>query len=165
MKMKITIERVLDDDKIGRFYDFYRAAFEPLQTLAAARQTRTLEEFAEEMRDSRIEKYIAWNGDTPVGLATMTNDLSSLPWIEPAFYTSRHPRHAAQGTLFYLGYILVDPAPHSGTFTAYQTMSDTVLRRVADAGGVLGFDTSAYHPKRVVEDLSGALHAPGNRLA
>ena len=141
--MQITIEKALDTDKIDRFYDFYSAAFRPLKTLAAARHTLTPEEFAGEMRDERIAKYIAWDADAPVGLTTATSDLSSVPWIEPVFYQVRYPEHAAQGTMFYLGYILVDP--DANTFRAFKAMTDTLFQHVAGMGGVIGFDVSAYN--------------------
>ena len=145
--MEVTIERSIDPD---RFYRFYRAAFEPLRTRAAARHTLTPDEFAEEMHDVRIDKYVAWDDGTPVGLTTVTNDLDSLPWIEPAFYTARHPREAARGALYYLGYILVDPAPAASTFRAFRLMAHTLLERVAAVDGILAYDVSGYNAERQV---------------
>jgi hypothetical protein len=148
--MKITIEPTLEDDVIARFYDIYRAAFQPMQTRAAARHTLSAEEFAEEMLEERIDKYIAWSADdtTPVGLTTLTNDLTTVPWIEPKFAASRHPDELARGTLFYLGYTLV--APDADTFGVFKAMSDSLLQRVAEARGVLGFDVSAYNARRAI---------------
>lgn len=147
--MKITIECTLNDAEISRFYQFYRAAFEPMQTRAAARHTLTAEEFREEMLDKRIDKYIAWSADgTAVGLTTLTTDLAAVPWIEPRFHASRHPDQVARGTLFYLGYILVDPA--GDTFGVFKTMAETLLQRVADTRGVLAFDVSAYNARRAI---------------
>src|SRR3954465_8043071 len=105
--MRITVERRIASDQVDHFYRFYRAAFEPLRTRAAARHVFTFDEFAAEMLDERIDKYVAWDDDdTAVGLTTMTNDLDSLPWIEPAFYLERHPDQAARKALYYLGYTL-----------------------------------------------------------
>jgi hypothetical protein len=143
--VRVTVVQDIPSDRIDAFYGFYRAAFAPLQTRAAARHVLTRDEFNEEMRDRRIDKYVAWDGDTAVGLTTMTNDLASVLWIEPAFYVARHPEHAARRTLFYLGYILVDPSPGVSTFRAFRLMAETLLQRVADAGGVLAFDVSRYN--------------------
>jgi len=108
--MRITIERSLDPGAVDAFYRLYRAAFAPLRTNAAARHLLSAEEFAAEMADKRIEKYVAWAGNgEPVGLATLTADLSAVPWISPEYYGARYPDHLARGALFYLGYTLVRP--------------------------------------------------------
>ena len=148
--MRITVERSIDPARIDQFYGFYRAAFEPLRTRAAARHTLRRDEFAEEMRDERVDKYVAWDGDTAVGLTTITNDLESVPWIEPAFYLARHPEQAARGGIFYLGYILVDPAPGARTFRAFREMAYALLQHVADRRGVLAYDVSGYNSGRQV---------------
>jgi hypothetical protein len=44
--MRVEVLRKMPDDLIEEFYGLYMAAFEPLRTLAAARQVRTAAEFA-----------------------------------------------------------------------------------------------------------------------
>jgi hypothetical protein len=147
--MKITIEQSVDDATVQRFYQVYRAAFEPMRTRAAARHCLTADEFAAEMRDPRIEKYVAWT-DTgeAVGLTTMTRDLSTVAWIEPMFHTARHREAAERGALFYLGYLLV--APEGETFGVFKAMAETVMQVVAEARGVMGFDAAAHNTKRAI---------------
>jgi len=61
--MKITIERTMSPAAIDTFYGIYVAAFDPLRTRAAARHLLSAQEFAAEMTDERIEKYVAWGED------------------------------------------------------------------------------------------------------
>jgi hypothetical protein len=143
--VEVTIERSVAPDRIDHFYRFYRAAFEPLRPRAAARHVFTRDEFAAEMRDERIDKYVAWDSGAAVGLTTLTDDLDSLPWIEPAFYLERHPRQAARRAVYYLGYTLVDPDPRAHTFQAFRSMAHALLERVAAQHGVLAYDVSGYN--------------------
>lgn len=152
----ITIEQVLSDDEIGRCYEMYRAAFEPVQLQAAARHLFTYDEIAEEMRDARIDKYVARGEQGEiVGLAAMTTDLSALPWIEPKFLASRHPDQASSRKVFYLGYVLVDP--DGAGFRVFKTLGDAFLQTVADARGVLAWDVCAYNDKRAVGRMAASL--------
>jgi hypothetical protein len=156
--MKITIEQALDDARIARFYAFYRAAFEPMKTRAAARHTLSVDEFIDEMRDRRIDKYIAWNeSGEAVGVATMTTDLTVLPWIEPAFHAARHPEQVARKALYYLGNILVDPAGDG--IGVVKALGDTVVQVVADDRGVMAFDVSAYKAERAIGRMVSQLPA------
>jgi len=154
--MKIVRCTQLDSAEIGRFYALYQAAFEPMRTRAAARHLLTIDEFAAEMADERIEKYVA-NGDAAaVGLTTMTTHLAAIPWIEPLFYLSRYPQQAARGALFYLGYILVDPRAED-TYGAFKAMADSVLRRCADSDGVLAWDACVFNVERAIGRMTGRL--------
>ncbi len=70
--MKITIERTIGAETIEIFYATYVAAFDPLRTNAAARHLLTAEEFAAEMTDERIDKYVAWDDNgRPAALTTL----------------------------------------------------------------------------------------------
>jgi GNAT superfamily N-acetyltransferase len=139
--VKITIERVVD---VGSLYDSYVAAFGPLRTRAAARHLLSREEFAAEMADERIEKYVARTGDgTPIGLATLTADLSAVPWVSPEFYAARYPEHAARGALLYLGYTLVHPDHEKqGVFAR---IAARIVRRCHEARAVCAFDVCGYN--------------------
>ncbi len=142
--MRITIERTLDPAAVGAFYRLYRAAFGPLRTNAAARHLLSAEEFAAEMADKRIEKYVAWAGNgEPVGLATLTADLSAVPWISPEYYGARYPDHLARGALFYLGYTLVRPDHEQrGVFAR---LAARIVRRLNEARAVCAFDVCGHN--------------------
>jgi GNAT superfamily N-acetyltransferase len=138
--VKITIERSV---ALGSLYDSYLAAFGPLRTRAAARHLLDADEFAAEMADERIEKYVAWQDGVPIGLATLTGDLSAVPWVSPEFYAARYPEHAARGALLYLGYTLVHPDHEKqGVFAR---IAARIVRRCHEARAVCAFDVCGYN--------------------
>jgi len=158
----VRVERLqtIPGELVDGFYDLYTAAFEPLRVLAAARHVLTAEEFAEEMADERIDKYVAFDRTgTAVGLTTFTGDLSSVPWIEPAYFAARHPEHAARGAIFYLGFTLTDPRARRGR--VFRATLQPIIDRMVAARGVVAFDICAHndtveHLSRGVERAIGA---------
>src|SRR6476659_7550141 len=110
--MHIVMERVLAADVITGLYPSYVQAWQNLLVHAAARHVLTLDEFTSEMTDARIEKHLVVEEDDGriLGLTTLTNDLSAIPWINDHFYTTRYPDPAAHGTLFYIGYTFIHQA-------------------------------------------------------
>jgi hypothetical protein len=146
--MRVTIEPTIPPYLVTSFYDLYVAAFEPLRTRAAARQVLNLHEFAQEMSDPRVDKYVVWDEDArgverAVALTTFTNDLSTVPWIEPAYYEHRYPEHFARGAVFYLGFTLVHPGLHqAGVFGV--TVTKIVERLVAERA-VCAWDICAHN--------------------
>ncbi len=143
--MKVTVETVLAPAAVASFYDLYLEAFDPMRTLAAARHVLSAGEFADEMADPRIDKYVTWDEDgTPVALTTLVTDLSAVPWISPEFLTTRYPRRAAGGTLYYLGYALAGPRGRRG----YARTAAMLGERMAAEGAVLGWDICAYNDGR-----------------
>ncbi|HET9518745.1 MAG TPA: hypothetical protein VFO77_13580 [Actinoplanes sp.] len=158
--MTITIETHIDDAAVAKFYGLYAKAFTPMQARAAARHLLTGEEFAEEMADKRIEKYVAWDHDgEPTALLTFTADLSAVPWISPAFYAARYPQETARGAVFYLGYTLVDR-----TRAAAQLFTDlcqALAERLAAAQAVCVYDVCAYNDSRSVGRMTEQLRSMG----
>lgn len=139
--MRITVEPAIDDAAIGTFYRLYLAAFEPLRTLAAARHVLTADEFAAEMRDPRIDKYVVWDdADEPVALTTLATDLAAVPWISPEHLTARYPEHAARNAIYYLGVTLVHPSRGRGAFAL---TTDAVTGRLTADRAVCGYDVCA----------------------
>src|SRR6476661_8278408 len=107
--MQVTMQRKLSVDTIAELYPRYARAWETLLVEASARHVLTEEEFGEEMADERLEKYlIVDDADHIVGMTTLTDDLSTIPWINPDFYRHRFPEQERQGSLLYLGYTFVD---------------------------------------------------------
>ncbi|HET9516262.1 MAG TPA: hypothetical protein VFO77_00900 [Actinoplanes sp.] len=142
--MKITIEQKVPADLVAAFYDLYLDAFNPLRTRAAARHVLTLDEFAEEMVDGRVDKYVVWDDDgRPIGLTTLTTDLRAVPWISEDFYHHRYPEHAARNAIYYLGYTLVHPDHESEGITA--RIIAKIVQRMHRTGGVCAFDVGGYN--------------------
>jgi hypothetical protein len=152
--VKITLEHKLNDDVIDVFYPLYAAAFDPIRTRAAARHMLTAEEFADEMVDERIDKYVVWDDNgAPVAMSTLATDLAAVPWVSADYYRSRHPEAAARGALYYLGYTVVDP--ENAGKGAFLLMMATLHQRCADDRAVCGLDISAHNEA----------HTIGRRLA
>ncbi len=82
--MKVTIESKIAGTQLERFHQLYRSAFEPLLTLTAVRQVLTEDEFEAQMTDERVDKLVAWDGDEPIGMMTVTRELETVPWISPS---------------------------------------------------------------------------------
>ena len=135
---RVVVATSLDPATVDRFYTIYHAAFLPLQISAAARHMLTVDEFAEEMTDPRIHKYVAVNDGVAVGLTTIAVDLEAVPWIEPMFYRHRYPAEHARGALRYLGFTLVDPG--ASTYRAFVDMIDAVGTDMLAQRTVCGFD-------------------------
>ena len=146
--MMITIERSIDGAAIDDFYALYVAAFGPLRTRAAARHLLSAEEFAGEMTDGRIDKYVVWEGGRPIALTTVVTDLTAVPWISPDYYAASYPEQFARGAVYYLGYTLVRPE-HAGR-RVFTMMIERVERKMADERAVCGLDVCAYNDDRQI---------------
>lgn len=121
----------------------YERSFAPLRRLAAARHVLTEEEFAEEMDHPAISKYVALADGEPVGLTTITNDLSTVTWVSPDFYAHRWPEHAATGRIYYLGFTLADPAwQRRGVFEA---MINPMAERMNAEDAVVVWDVCSFN--------------------
>ena len=157
LSITIDVEGALDADVVERFHELYTATFEPMATLAVARQVLHRDEFVEEMRDPRVMKYVARDqAGEVVGLTTLTRDLETVPWISPQYFAARYPEHTARDAVYYLGFTLV--APQHRRTHVFQSMIEAVIGRVLDARGVCGWDVCAYN-ERVLgfSDMIGAL--------
>ena len=95
-------------------------------------------------------------------LTTLTSDLSAIPWVSREYYASRYPDAAAEGVLFYLGYILVESAYRRSS--ALIMMTDQVNRRLSQSQGVLGFDMCGYNDASGIGRYTKKLFASGDRL-
>ncbi len=151
---RVTVETLVGPEDTSAFWELYLKAFEPLRTRAAARNVLHHEEFVEEMRDPRVEKYVAWDLDgRAVGMTTLTNDFATVPWVSPEYYAAQFPDHAARGTLYYLGFTLVHPGARRGT--VFTDMMSPLLSRLVNEGAVVcsdvcGFNNAAHGFERNV---------------
>lgn len=140
-------------------HPLYLRAFAPLVTRAAARHVLTRAEFDGEMADPRILKVLVRDDDgIPAGLTTLTRDLTAVPWVNPSYFWTRFPDAAGRDALFYLGYIFIDPDRRRSQ--ALLLMASEIKTHLAEARGVVGFDTSAYTDEHGIGRWSGWLFGP-----
>jgi hypothetical protein len=159
--MKVTVEQTLPAAVVDAFYPMYVAAFDPLRTMAAARHVLSPEEFAEEMADPRIDKYVVWDDeDAPMAMTTLATDLAAVPWISPEYFAAKYPERLARGAVFYLGYTLV--APGRRRPGVLPLMIDRMMRRLIEADAVCGFDMCAHNDANGIGRQVAALCRAGN---
>jgi hypothetical protein len=140
----VTTARTVDEATAEEIWDLYVTALAPLHDRAAARQVLNRSDFALEVLDARVTKYLA-RDDTGalVGLCTITNDLETVPWISPRFYELRYPEHFADRTIFYCGLAIVHPEARQTR--ALTDMAAAFGRDVAVVRGVLTADMCRYN--------------------
>jgi hypothetical protein len=132
------------DDLAEQFLAVYRAAFAPLETRSAARQSLTDDEFREEMRDSRVTKLVAYDGDGDAGaMVIVTTDLSIVPWISVPYYAARFPEAYARGAIYYVNAAVVRPDRQGGPWA--KVVLDELYRYVAENRAVMAFDCCGYN--------------------
>ncbi|AHH16442.1 hypothetical protein NONO_c16410 [Nocardia nova SH22a] len=140
----ITVETAIPDAEIELFQELYEVAFGPLRSRAIARQVLHRDEFHLEMTDTRVDKIVArTETGTPIGLTTLTRHLDTVPWISPEYFATRFPQHAERDAIYYAGFTLVTPTARHGA--AFHAMISTVVRILAAAGGVVGWDICSYN--------------------
>jgi hypothetical protein len=140
----VTIENKIMGGRAEDLYRVYLDSFAALGAKAASRQILSADEFYDELGDSRIVKYTVWRSDNdPVALATVTNQLSAVPWISPEFYASRHPAQAERNAIYYLGIALV--APGRGQFRILERLVQELVKPCLADKGVLAFDVCAFN--------------------
>jgi hypothetical protein len=166
---RFTREQVITGPAAERLYRLYRRAFEPLRARAAARQVLTRNEFLAQLEDHRIDKYVAWEGDTdPIGIVTVTRNLDAVPWISPEYYAHRFPEHSARNAIYYLGFTLVRPATRRTSFL------DTIVRLSVEPlvaeRALIAYDLCSYNndvlgfSTRIAEMLKRFSHSQPQEL-
>lgn len=126
------------------FWPVYEESFGPLRVRAAARQVLTQEEFATELEDPRVWKYVALDSDGQlVGLTTLSDDFSTIPWISPEYYQHHYPDEWNRRALFYTAISLVRPGMRRRP--VFSHMLTCVAHRVASADGILASDMCGFN--------------------
>lgn len=115
----------------------YLPAFEPIRAKAAQRHVLFWEEYLALMQDPAIRKFVTTDDDgEPIGLGLITNDLSAVSLIEPAFYEAKHPKLFAEGRIWYV--VLVCAAP--GHRDVYADLLTTMCALVDESNGIAEMD-------------------------
>ncbi len=142
--MAVTVAEQVDRADLTRFWELYEAAFTPLASRAASREMLSRAEFTAMMNDRRVLKYVARDDDgDSVGLATLAREVEAVPWLSVPYFRRRWPQEYAEGRLYYVGFLFTHPA-HQGTGLLRQ-MVRAVVRTLAEARAVTGFDISGYN--------------------
>lgn len=149
-------------DLKASFWELYQDSFGPLRVLAAARQVLTEDEFTAELEDPRIWKYVAVDSQGELaGLTTLTDDISTMPWISPEYFEHHYPDEWRRGAVFYGGISLV--RPDMRRYPVFARMMTCLAQRVAAAQGVFAFDICGYNDQE--RSLARATEKILNRVA
>ena len=141
---RFTREYQVEPEMTLAFYELYEAAFGPLRTRAMARQVLTEDEFAAQMVDDAVMKYVAWDAeDRPVGMCTMTRRLHTVPWISPEYFADRYPEHWARDAVWYFGFVLAHPSQRHARFL--DQMVEIGIRDPLAERAVCGYDMCAFN--------------------
>ncbi len=142
--MAITLQETLDAETTERFLAVYRAGFDPLDPLAAGRQSLTDDEFRAEMLDPSVLKFLGADDDSePVALLTASTNLDHVPWISPSFYRERFPDHAARNAIIYVGSLVVHPG--AGGSSWMRQLTAAMGRYANERAAVVAFDCCQYN--------------------
>lgn len=155
----VTRLTAIDDAVTEEFRAVYRKAFAPLETLAAARQALTDDEFRAEMTDPRVVKFVAADPSGEVcALAFMATDLNLVPWVSVPYFAKKFPDHYARGAIFYVGALLVRAERQGGPWV--KVIVDDMVRYVAEHRGVAAFDCCGFNTDvvKLPETLARATH-------
>jgi pyruvoyl-dependent arginine decarboxylase len=156
--IKVTVEKELDYVTARRYYELYRQTFGPMETRAVARQLLHESEFVEEMLNPKVLKYVAWSADDEaIGMTTLTSDLSTVPWISPAYFAHHYPEHHARGAIYYLGFTLVHPDHQGGH--VFHAMLEPMWRFVRDQRPVVAWDMCLVNDELGLGGSAGRLLA------
>ena len=147
---------------ISEFWPLYEESFGPLRIRAAARHVLTYEEFAEEIADPRVWKYVATDADSNlIGLTTLTRDLATVPWISPEYFAHHYPEQSSRQAVFYMGFTMVRPSQRD-TRVFFAMLRPTVLR-VASERGVCAYDVCGFNDTTL--DFGAGIERLLHRLA
>ena len=144
--MNLVTKTVVEGSEAGACWSFYDRAFEGLRSRAAQRHAQTQSEFDDQMGDERVSKHIVFdvqNVGKPVGMTTLTNDLSAVPLISPEFYQARWPQFYAAQQIWYVGFLAVDP-DYFGTGVLAQ-MINSICAVIPQQGGVIAADICQFN--------------------
>lgn len=156
-----TVERLTEitPAEIEEFLAAYRAAFQPLEILAPARQALTDDEFRAEMTDERVVKFVGRDeSGEAIALAFMATDLSVMPWVSVPYFAHRFPEQHSRDAICYVGALLVRPDRQGGPWVKF--VVEDVLRCVAERRGVVAFDCCGFNAEvvKLPDTIARAAH-------
>ncbi|MGH8968901.1 MAG: hypothetical protein ACRDV1_03025 [Actinomycetes bacterium] len=146
--MSVRKLQVVDGSLGEEAWKLYRQSFDPLRYVAVQRHVLYDHEFDAVMLDPRVDKYLEWADDGSLrGVATMTNQLHSMPLVSPEYFEQRWPDRYAAGEVFYIGFLGVHPHAH-GT-GAFADMVKAMTEVVAGVDGVAVLDVCNHNKDRL----------------
>lgn len=157
----LRIDKMLAREMFEQAYDVYAKMFTHLNRLAVQRHLMTRHEFAAVAVDTRIDKYLYFDGDgTLCGVATLTNDLAAIPGglVSTEYFQHRWPAEYDRRALWYIPFMAVNP--RGSEIGAFDSFLAQMWRVVASSGGKVALDTCRLNdeqrhlPQRILDRLN-----------
>ncbi|MDQ1723334.1 MAG: hypothetical protein QOG52_362 [Frankiaceae bacterium] len=93
---------VLPPGLLEQAWKLYADAFECLRTRAVQRHVLYREEFDAVMRDTRVVKYLGFDGPVLTCFGTRTSELEAVTLISPEYFEARYPEQYAAQSIYYV---------------------------------------------------------------
>lgn len=140
----VDVRREVDHLLAEELLAAYSTAFAPLAALSPVRQTYRDDDFMADMANPAIIKFVARDASGAIcAMSTLTNDLTTQPWLSPAYYEKRYPVHLSEGRLYYVGVLLVMPQHQGGPWASMLLTS--VIRWLAVRRAIATFDCCSFN--------------------
>lgn len=141
---RFTLELVVERELVLAFSELYEAAFGALRTRSMARQVLSEDEFAAQMVNPQVRKYVAWTRDgEPVGMCVVTTDLTTVPWISPEYFAARYPAHWERRAIWYISFLLAHPSQRHSRFLDH--IVDVGVGELVEADAICAYDMCSYN--------------------
>ena len=141
--LRVDVLPTLPPELLDQAWRFYHRTFRPLAVRAVQRHVLHRGEFDELMADGRVTKYVARADGAVVGLAAMTEDLTTLPLLSTDYFAHRWPDLYEQRRIVYCLFVGVHSGPRGeGVFVDLQR---EMYKQVAAVRGMVVLDICAYN--------------------
>jgi hypothetical protein len=140
--MEISEFELVEGLALEHCWELYERAFAGLRAAAVQRHLMYRDEFDGVMADKRVAKLVVTDGTGDdlriAALATFTNHLDAVPLISPEYFAARWPDLHADGLIWYVGFLAVEPDYWRSSAAARIVTS--IGRTVASSGGIIAID-------------------------
>ena len=144
----VDISTYIDPLLAEELFVAYQRAFAPLASLSPVRQVFRRDDFIADMANPAIVKFVARDMSGAIcALSTLTNDLTTQPWLSPEYYETRYPQQLAEGRLYYVGALLVMPEHQRGPWA--HMLLTSVIRWLAERRAIATFDCCSFNAETV----------------
>lgn len=157
-QLSVSEETVIDGPVADALWDIYAESMGPLDQLAAMKQLETKELTLARFANPEITKIVGWDGDEPVGLGLITQNMDLVGDVSSDFFANTYPDHAARDAIYYGMSVLVKPTQRG--LTMFSKIYVAMWQIPAKADGVLIFDVCKFNrdvvgADQIIETIAG----------
>jgi hypothetical protein len=139
----ITHELSIEGELAEQLWDMYVTGVTPLAELAVLKHLDTRDTVIAQLRNQRITKLVAWQGNEPIGLGLITNSLDDVDEISPTFLRTKYPDFAARDAIYVA--MLIVAAPGARGITVFSRISTEMWQVPGRVNGLIVFDVCEFN--------------------